>query len=102
MVSPPATGTFVHLGHVGFNSRGQIETSNDIEPGWPMMLEELQGSYGTTKSQMSGDREFVQGFIAGTKVGPLIAAEAPADPVIPLRKHLISSRSKNSFHMVGV
>ncbi|KAI0826141.1 hypothetical protein BC629DRAFT_1272116, partial [Irpex lacteus] len=69
MVSPPATGTFVHLGHVGFNSRGQIETSDDVEPGWTMMLEELQGGYGVSKSKSLGgsDRDFVQGFLAGTK-----------------------------------
>lgn len=85
MVSPPATGTFVHLGHVGFNSRGQIETSDDVEPGWTMMLEELQGGYGVSKSKSLGgsDRDFVQGFLAGTKAAPLVAAETRTGPVIP-------------------
>ena len=85
MVSPPANGTFVHLGHVGFNSRGQIETSDDVEPGWTMMLEELQGGYGVTKSKSfgGGDRDFMHSFLAGAKVAPLAAAERQTGPVIP-------------------
>ncbi|EKM56699.1 uncharacterized protein PHACADRAFT_141559 [Phanerochaete carnosa HHB-10118-sp] len=43
MVSPPAPGTFVHVSHVGFNVNGDIETSDDIEPGWIMTLSGLQG-----------------------------------------------------------
>ncbi|KAI0696520.1 hypothetical protein BC835DRAFT_859155 [Cytidiella melzeri] len=71
MVSPPATGTFVHLGHVGFNSRGQIEASDDMAPGWTMMLEELQGGYEVSKSLEGGDRDLMRGFPAGAKV-PLL------------------------------
>jgi len=43
MVSAPAPGTFVHVAHVGFNAQGDIETSDDVEPGWTMMLRGIQG-----------------------------------------------------------
>lgn len=43
MVSPPAPGTFVHVAHVGINAQGGVEASDDVEPGWSMMLGEIQG-----------------------------------------------------------
>ena len=60
MVSPPAPGTFVHVAHVGINERGEVETSDDIEPGWTMMLEELQG-FGPRRA---GTMEKVDGLVA--------------------------------------
>jgi len=94
MVSPPATGTFVHLGHVGFNSQGRVEASDDIEPGWTMMLEELQG-YGVSNPLPDGDRDFVQGFLAGAKVAPLIAtdSETPSKKIVSPPVSRRSSRS---------
>lgn len=69
MVSPPAAGTFVHVSHVGFNFKGEVETSRNVEPGWTMMLEELQG-YGVTRSVGNEDKNFVDGFITGVKATP--------------------------------
>ena len=66
MVSSPAPGTFVHIAHVGVNERGEIETSDDIEPGWTMMLEELQG-YSVPKRAATLDKDFKEGRGASGK-----------------------------------
>jgi neural Wiskott-Aldrich syndrome protein len=66
MVSPPSPGTFIHVAHVGVNHRGEIEASDGIEPGWTMMLEELQG-YGVPKHIVEPKRDYVEGFVAGVK-----------------------------------
>lgn len=90
MVSSPAAGTFVHLGHVGFNCKGEIEVSDDMEPGWTMMMEELQG-YSVTKPLASGEMDIiVPGSLAGEKAAPLIAEvtpevtdQHPSEPRVP-------------------
>lgn len=66
MISSPTPGTFVHVAHVGLDAKGQIESSPNIEPGWTMILEELQG-YGVTEKMVDEDFDFVEGFLAGAK-----------------------------------
>ncbi|THH31847.1 hypothetical protein EUX98_g2352 [Antrodiella citrinella] len=66
MISSPAPGTFVHVGHVGVDQKGSIEVSEDLEPGWAMMLQELQG-HGVPEVIVRKDRDFVDGFWAGVK-----------------------------------
>lgn len=66
MVSRPAPGSFVHVGHIGVDDKGSIEVSEDIDPGWAMMLQELQG-YGVGEVIVRKDRGFVDGFWAGVK-----------------------------------
>ena len=66
MISSPAPGTFVHVSHVGLDAKGQIESTPNIEPGWTMILEELQG-YGVTEKMVDEDFDFVEGFLAGAK-----------------------------------
>ncbi|KAH9936712.1 hypothetical protein B0H21DRAFT_698985 [Amylocystis lapponica] len=66
MISSPAAGTFVHVSHVGFNDQGHIELSDNVEPGWTMMLTELHG-HGVTEKVVKNDIDFVEGFWAGVK-----------------------------------
>ncbi|KAI0795506.1 hypothetical protein C8Q75DRAFT_454004 [Abortiporus biennis] len=66
MISSPNPETFVHLAHVGFDRNGRIEVSDDIEPGWTMMLEELKG-YGVNEATVPSDRDFSNSFLAGFK-----------------------------------
>ena len=83
MVSSPAAGTFVHVAHVGFNYRGEVEASDALEPGWAMMLEEMQGYSVTTSAHTDEDedRNFVDGFIAGVNAtGPPPVPDGDAKP----------------------
>ncbi|PSR71552.1 hypothetical protein PHLCEN_2v12561 [Hermanssonia centrifuga] len=78
MISSPSPGTFVHVAHVGFDAEGRVETSDDIDPGWTMMLEELRG-YGINKSSIDGSRDFIEGFLAGAKASTP-TKETPPSP----------------------
>ncbi len=78
MISPPSPGTFVHVAHVGFDAEGRVETSDDIDPGWTMMLEELR-VYGINKSSIDGSRDFIEGFLAGAKASTP-TKETPPSP----------------------
>jgi len=64
MISAPAAGTFVHVSHVGYDENGVIEMSDNIEPGWTMMLHELEG-HGVPEQVVKNDAQFVDGFWAG-------------------------------------
>jgi len=66
MISSPAPGTFKHVAHVGVDEKGDIEVSEDIEPGWTMMLQELRG-YGVNEVVMRKERDFIDGFWSGVK-----------------------------------
>ncbi|CAL1709675.1 unnamed protein product [Somion occarium] len=89
-VSSPTPGTFVHLAHVGFNEKGRIEVSNDLEAGWTMMLEELKG-HGVDEEIIEDDRSFVEGFWAGVK------ATSPKEAKIKLDSENGVERKKKSI-----
>lgn len=90
MISAPAAGTFVHLGHVGFNYKGEIETSDDIEPGWTMMLAELQG-YGVTSAVVGGDND---GSPMSVKASPLAPVDTNVTPAVAVDPEQGELRSK--------
>ncbi|TCD60370.1 hypothetical protein EIP91_010261 [Steccherinum ochraceum] len=77
MISRPAHGTFVHVGHVGVDRKGSIEVTEDIEPGWTMMLQELRGC-GANDVVVRKDRDFIDGFWAGVK-----ATSDPEQKIMP-------------------
>ncbi|TBU63385.1 hypothetical protein BD310DRAFT_973511 [Dichomitus squalens] len=66
MISGPNPGSFVHVAHVGLDAQGRVESTPNVEPGWTMILEELQG-YGVTEKMVEKDFNFVEGFLAGAK-----------------------------------
>ena len=66
MISAPSPGSFVHVAHVGLDAKGKVESTPNVEPGWTMILEELQG-YGVTEKMVDKDFNFVEGFLAGAK-----------------------------------
>ncbi|KAJ8489874.1 hypothetical protein ONZ51_g2669 [Trametes cubensis] len=66
MISAPAPGTFMHVAHIGVGDNGRIEATPNVEPGWTMVLEELQG-YGVDEKMGAQDVDFVEGFLAGAK-----------------------------------
>lgn len=76
MVSGPAKGTFVHVGHVGFDDAGRVEASDSVEPGWAVMLGELSG----------GRIDGLDGFFKGVPTStPKVAAGPLKSDGTPLR-----------------
>lgn len=67
MVSGPAKGTFVHVGHVGFDAAGRVEATDSVEPGWAVMLGELSG----------GRIDGLDGFFKGVPTSTPKAAAGP-------------------------
>lgn len=74
MISSPTPGSFVHVGHVGYNKKGRIETSENLGPGWTVMIEELLGrgiayddlrGHGITQKILEQNKDFVEGFLKG-------------------------------------
>lgn len=66
MISRPAPGSFVHVGHIGLDESGAIEVSEGIEPGWTMMLQEMRG-YGMNDVVVQKDSDYADCFWAGVK-----------------------------------
>ncbi|KAI8990722.1 hypothetical protein BD414DRAFT_535986 [Trametes punicea] len=102
MISSPAPGTFMHVAHIGVDSNGCIKATPNVEPGWTMLLEELQG-YGVTEKMVSQDLDFVEGFLAGAKaklvqeltdIPPAAAAPIARTPTAGGKKSRFISRKK--------
>ena len=80
----------MHVAHVGLDGAGRIEASQNVEPGWTMILEELHG-FGVPPEEIKmverrDSLDFVEGFLAGAK----------ASLVQELRKTSTAARSKRS------
>ncbi|CCM05610.1 uncharacterized protein FIBRA_07839 [Fibroporia radiculosa] len=76
MISSPAPGTFVHLAHVGYNEKGHLEVSESLEPGWSIIMQELQGlgialdklkGHGVSEDLVKKNKDFVEGFVKGAE-----------------------------------
>jgi len=67
MISAPAPASFVHVAHIGINADGNIETSEDMDPAWAMMVQDLQG-YGISHDILVENLDFVEGFLTGAKL----------------------------------
>jgi len=76
MISSPTPGTFVHVSHVGYNDKGRVEASDNLEPGWTMILEEMQGvgialdklqEHGVSPKMVAKNKDFVEGFLKGAE-----------------------------------
>lgn len=66
MIGAPNPGSFVHVAHVGLDAQGRVESSPGVDPGWTLLLEDLQG-FGVTEKMVAKDFDFVEGFLAGAK-----------------------------------
>jgi len=66
-ISAPAPASFVHIAHVGINTKGMIETSKDIDPAWQILVQDLQ-AYGVSHDVVEENVDFVEGFLAGAKL----------------------------------
>ncbi|KAJ3001913.1 hypothetical protein NUW54_g6140 [Trametes sanguinea] len=93
MISSPAPGTFMHVAHIGIDGDGCIDASPNVEPGWTMILEELQG-YGVSEKMVSQDLDFVEGFLAGAKAK--LVQELQSTPT-PIARTPTSSGRKGRF-----
>lgn len=67
MISAPAPASFVHVAHIGINADGNIEASEDMDPAWAMMVQDLQG-YGISHDILAENLDFVEGFLKGAKL----------------------------------
>ncbi|KZT04903.1 uncharacterized protein LAESUDRAFT_760655 [Laetiporus sulphureus 93-53] len=45
MISSPNAKSFKHVSHIGYTDTGRVEASENLEPGWIVMLEELHGDF---------------------------------------------------------
>lgn len=45
-----------------------METSKNLDPSWDLLIKDLQG-YGISRDVVVENRDFVEGFLAGSKVG---------------------------------
>lgn len=86
MVSGPAPGSFVHVAHVGFDANGRLQSSEDLNSEWTLILREMQG-YGLPKSLVEDERDFVEGFLAGVKALESSASDSSAEPSSPGTLH---------------
>ncbi|KAF8128582.1 hypothetical protein EV363DRAFT_1297589 [Boletus edulis] len=64
LISGPAPHSFVHVSHVGVNTRGIIESSKNIEPAWGAMIADLQG-YGISPELMGNNMGFIKELVTG-------------------------------------
>ncbi|PCH37506.1 hypothetical protein WOLCODRAFT_29150 [Wolfiporia cocos MD-104 SS10] len=74
LISGPAPGSFVHVSHVGFNEKGRIEASDNLGPGWKVMLDEFQGH----RIYLEGMHRQHAGARLASKANP--SAEEPPAP----------------------
>ncbi|CDO68594.1 hypothetical protein BN946_scf184996.g25 [Trametes cinnabarina] len=100
MISSPSPGTFMHVAHLGVDSEGYIDASPNVEQGWTMILEELQG-YGVSEKMVSQDLDFVEGFLAGAKAKLVQELQnTPAtSPAMMTRTPTVASGKKGRFMM---
>jgi len=84
MISSPAPHSFVHVSHVGLNTRGIIESSKNIEPAWDALIADLQG-HGISPELMGDKMGFIRELVTGVASEPPVtsspmAAPTPASP----------------------
>lgn len=85
--------SFLHVAHVGFNSKGVIEASKDIDPAWTALLQG-SGDVGVVHEVIISNIHLTEGIltespvrqpqaIEGAEAEPAaVHTEASADPVI--------------------
>ena len=80
LISGPAPHSFVHVSHVGVNTRGIVESSKNIEPAWGALIADLQG-YGISPEVMGNNMGFIKELVTG-----VAAAESalPCTSFVPL------------------
>ncbi|KAN0094555.1 hypothetical protein V8E55_002842 [Tylopilus felleus] len=71
LISSPAPHSFVHVSHVGVNTRGIIESSKNIEPAWGALIADLQG-YGISPEVVGHNLGFIKELVTG------VPAESPS------------------------
>ncbi|KAF8558639.1 hypothetical protein OG21DRAFT_1404798 [Imleria badia] len=71
IISSPAPHSFVHVSHVGVNTKGIIESSKNIEPAWGALIADLQG-YGISPEVMGNNMGFIKELVTG------VPAESPS------------------------
>jgi neural Wiskott-Aldrich syndrome protein len=81
VISSPAPHSFVHVSHVGVNTRGIIESSKNIEPAWGALIADLQG-YGISPEVLGDNMGFIKEMVsaAGVPNGPNVEVESPVTP----------------------
>jgi hypothetical protein len=86
IISGPAPHSFVHVSHVGVNTRGIIESSKNIEPAWGALISDLQG-YGISPEVMGNNMGFIKELVTGIPTeSPL-----PSSPIPILSPTLVNS-----------
>ena len=72
MISSPAPHSFVHVSHVGLNTRGIIESSKNIEPAWDALIADMQG-HGISPELMGNKMGFIRELVTGVASEPPVA-----------------------------
>jgi len=96
IISGPAPHSFVHVSHVGVNTRGIIESSKNIEPAWGALIADLQG-YGISPEAMGNNMGFIKELVTGVaaeSTSPLpsspipILSPTPANPPLETKRKI--------------
>lgn len=69
----------MHVAHVGVSKDGRIEATANVDPGWTVFLEKLQG-YGASEKKTIKDLGFGEGGIAGARTSLVHEIEGPVVP----------------------
>ncbi|KIK98885.1 hypothetical protein PAXRUDRAFT_23990 [Paxillus rubicundulus Ve08.2h10] len=92
IISSPTPHSFVHVSHVGINTKGIIESSKNIEPAWGALIADLQGYGISPETGCVTGATPMRGGVAGAVefAAPPSSTPAPASP--PEKKRKIRRR----------
>lgn len=82
MISPPAPGTFIHVAHMGIDEKGRIEASENVAPGWTMMLKELKG-HDPAGKLLDEQTDLAASFWTGVKAASVRSRVQTTDIPVP-------------------
>jgi len=90
-ISPPKLSSFLHVSHVGFDSKGAVQASKDVDPAWGTVLQGSRGS-GPIQEVTINDMNPVEGLV-DSPVEQYPTNEAMADISLPNVADTVASRS---------
>ncbi|KAF7965627.1 hypothetical protein HWV62_44854 [Athelia sp. TMB] len=81
-ISPPKLSSFLHVSHVGFDAKGAVQASKELDPAWGAVLQGSRGS-GPVQEVTINDINVVEGIVVETTVERIQAEAAVAEFGMP-------------------
>ena len=79
MISGPASGSFIHVAHMGYDAEKGF-TTKGVDPSWTAFLGQLEGS-GVDRETIAREMDFIKDFVRNHP-----QQQAPAAPAAPQPK----------------